>query len=88
MNNLFNLARSGLSTGQAALSVVGSNLTNGMSDNYSRRNILIGESGGMNTSLGFFGYGAQVNGVDRAYDAFANSQLRSSISNWAGLKGR
>lgn len=88
MNNLFNLARSGLSTGQAALSVVGSNLTNGMSDNYSRRNILIGESGGMNTSLGFFGYGAQVNGVDRAYDAFANSQLRGSISNWAGLKGR
>ncbi len=68
--------------------MVGSNLTNGMSDNYSRRNILIGESGGMNTSLGFFGYGAQVNGVDRAYDAFANSQLRGSISNWAGLKGR
>lgn len=88
MNNLFNLARSGLSTGQAALSVVGSNLTNGMSDNYSRRNILIGESGGLNTSLGFFGYGARVNGVDRAYDAFANSQLRGSISQWAGLKGR
>ncbi len=88
MNNLFNLARSGLSTGQAALSVVGSNLTNGMSDHYSRRNILIGELGGLNTSQGFFGYGAKVNGVDRAYDAFANSQLRGSLSNWAGLKGR
>jgi Flagellar hook-associated protein len=88
MNNLFNLARSGLSTGQAALSVVGSNLTNGMSENYSRRNILIGELGGLNTSQGFFGYGVQVNGVDRAYDAFANSQLRGAISNWAGLKGR
>ncbi|MFJ3457619.1 flagellar hook-associated protein FlgK [Scandinavium goeteborgense] len=88
MNNLFNLARSGLSTAQSALSVVGSNLTNGMSGNYSRRDIIIGESGGLTTSRGFYGYGAQVNGVQRAYDAFANSQLRGSISSWSALAGR
>lgn len=88
MNNLFNLARSGLSTAQAALGVVGSNLTNGMSPTYSRRDIIIAESGGLTTSRGFYGYGAQVNGVQRAYDAFANSQLRSSISNGHGLAGR
>lgn len=88
MNNLFNLARSGLSTAQSALSVVGSNLTNGMSPNYSRRDILIGESGGLSTANGFYGYGAKVNGVQRAYDAFANSQLRGSVSNWAALTGR
>lgn len=88
MNNLFNLARSGLSTAQSALSVVGSNLTNGMSPNYSRRDIIIGESGGLSTANGFYGYGAKVNGVQRAYDAFANSQLRGSVSNWAALSGR
>ena len=88
MNNLFSLARSGLSTAQSALSVVGSNLTNGMSGTYSRRDIIIGESGGLTTSKGFFGYGAHVEGVQRAYDAFANTQLRDSISNWKAMSGR
>lgn len=88
MNNLFNLARSGLSVGQSALSVVGSNLTNGMSGTYSRRDIIIGESGGLATSKGFYGFGAQVSGIQRAYDAFASSQLRGSVSNWAAMTGR
>lgn len=88
MNNLFNLARSGLSVAQSALAVTGSNLTNGMSPNYSRRNILIGESGGMATAQGFYGYGAHVTGVERAYDAFANSQLRGSVASWSALNGR
>jgi len=88
MNNLFSLAKSGLSTAQLALSVVGSNLTNSMSSNYSRRDIIIGESGGLATPQGFYGFGAQVFGVQRAYDAFANSQLRGSISSWSSLTGR
>jgi len=60
MNNLFSLAKSGLSVAQSALSVVGSNLTNGMSDTYSRRSLVIGELGGMTTGNGFYGYGATV----------------------------
>ena len=88
MNNLFSLARSGLNVAQYALNVVGSNLTNGMSQNYSRRDIIIGESGGLATARGFYGYGAQVNGVHRAYDAFAGNQLRGSVSSWSALNGR
>jgi len=88
MNNLFNLAKSGLNVGQSALNVVGSNLTNGMSPTYSRRDMVIGESGGLATAQGFYGYGAKVSSVNRAYDAFANSQLRNSVSSWAALKGR
>lgn len=88
MNNLFNLAKSGLSTAQSALSIVGSNLTNGMSSSYSRRDIIIGESGGLTTGNGFYGYGAMVRGVERAYDAFANSQLRTSVSVWSALDAR
>lgn len=88
MNNLYNLARSGLSVAQAALRVTGDNLTNGMSAGYSRRNLIIGESGGMSTGQGFFGYGAKAIGVERAYDAFANNQLRGSLSSWSALNGR
>lgn len=88
MNNLFNLAKSGLSTAQSALSIVGSNLTNGMSSSYSRRDIIIGESGGLTTGNGFYGYGAMVRGVERAYDAFASSQLRTSVSVWSALDAR
>ncbi|HDS9360492.1 TPA: flagellar hook-associated protein FlgK [Enterobacter chengduensis] len=88
MNNLYNLARGGLSVAQAALRVTGDNLTNGMSHGYSRRNIIIGELGGMSTQQGFFGFGAQVNGIERAYDAFANNQLRGAISQYSFLNGR
>ncbi|EPT0357172.1 flagellar hook-associated protein FlgK [Enterobacter cloacae] len=88
MNNLYNLARNGLSVAQAALRVTGDNLTNGMSAGYSRRNLIIGESGGMSTGQGFFGYGAKAVGVERAYDAFANNQLRGSLSTWSASNAR
>ena len=88
MNNLFNLARSGLSVAQSALRVTGDNLTNGMSGTYSRRSLIIGELGGMTTGQGFFGYGARAGGVERAYDAFANNELRGSLSHYASLNGR
>ncbi len=73
---------------QSALRVTGDNLTNGMSGIYSRRNITIGELGGRSTTQGFYGFGAQVSGIERAYDAFANNQLRGSLSHYASLSGR
>lgn len=88
MNNLFNLARSGLGVAQAALRVTGDNLTNGMSGTYSRRSLIIGELGGMTTGQGFFGYGARAGGVERAYDAFANNEMRGSLSHYASFNGR
>ncbi|WP_435952287.1 flagellar hook-associated protein FlgK [Dryocola sp. BD626] len=86
--NLFNLAKSGLSTAQSALSVVGSNLTNGMTPGYSRRDIILGEAGGLATGKGFYGYGVQVNGVQRGYDAFINNQLRGASNTMAGITSR
>lgn len=73
---------------QSALRVTGDNLTNGMSGTYSRRNIIIGELGGRTTTQGFYGFGAQVSGIERAYDAFANNQLRGSLSHYFSLNGR
>lgn len=88
MNNLFNLARNGISVAQAAIQVTGDNLVNGMSQNYSRRSLLIGELGGKTTPQGFYGFGARVGGVERAYDAFANIQLRDSLSHYSSLTAR
>lgn len=88
MNNLFNLAKGGLGVAQAFLRVTGDNMTNSMSSNYSRRSLIVGEMGGMSTSQGFFGYGAEATGVERAYNAFTNKQLRGSISGWSALNGR
>lgn len=86
--NLFNIAQNGLSTAQSALNVVGNNLSNAMTDGYSRQNVILGEAGGRSTSYGFFGYGAQVNDVQRCYDSFLNNQVRGATSQFEGLKGR
>lgn len=88
MNNLYNMAKTGLTTAGYALSVVGNNLVNGMSPGYSRRDVIIGEAGGLSTARGFFGYGANMVSVERAYDAFANNQLRGSISQYNSFTGR
>lgn len=86
--NLMYLAQSGLSAAQSSLNVVGNNLNNAYTPGYSRQNIVLGQAGGKNTSYGFFGYGVQVNGVQRAYDGFINNQLRSAKTEYSALAGR
>jgi len=86
--NLFNIASGGLDAAQAALNVVGNNLSNAMTDGYSRQNIILGEAGGRATSYGFFGYGVQTNDVKRSYDGFLNNQVRGANAQFAGLNGR
>ena len=88
MSNLMYLARSGLSSAQSALNVVGNNMNNAFTEGYSRQSIVLGQAGGKTTSYGFFGYGAQVDGVQRAYDGFVNNQLRSATTNFMSLHGR
>lgn len=86
--NLFNLAKSGLSTANSAIYVIGNNINNATNAGYSRRDIIIGEAGGLSTGNGFYGYGAQVNGVYRNNDSFLNGQLRGANSNVGALVGR
>ncbi|POT54751.1 flagellar hook-associated protein FlgK [Citrobacter amalonaticus] len=86
--NLMYLAQSGLSSAQSALNVVGNNLSNAMTPGYSRQHILLGEAGGKTTGYGYFGYGVQVNGVQRAYDAFVNNQVRSAATEYQSMASR
>lgn len=94
--NLMEIARNGLGSAQAALNVVGNNINNAYSGGtddpfiggYSRQSIMLGEAGGKTTHYGFFGYGVQVDGVQRAYDGFINSQVRNSATEYHSLNSR
>ncbi|EWG67292.1 Flagellar hook-associated protein 1 [Enterobacter sp. DC4] len=86
--NLLYLAQNGLSAAQAALNVVGNNLSNAVTPGYSRQNIILGEAGGKNTSYGYFGYGVQVDDVQRCYDGFLNNQVRGATTEFSGLQSR
>ncbi|WP_435927740.1 flagellar hook-associated protein FlgK [Dryocola sp. BD613] len=86
--NLLNLAQTGLSSAQSALNVVGNNLSNAMTSGYSRQSIIFGEAGGRTTGNGFFGYGVQINGVERAYNGFINNQVRGAATEYQALVGR
>lgn len=94
--NLMNLAQSGLSSAQAALNVVGNNINNAYSGSstdsfisgYSRQSIMLGQAGGKTTSYGFFGYGVQVDGVQRAYNEFIANQVRGAATEYHSLNSR
>jgi flagellar hook-associated protein 1 FlgK len=88
MMNLMYLAQNGLSSAQSALNVVGNNMNNATTLGYSRQSIILGEAGGRTTSSGFFGYGVQVNGVQRAYDGFINNQVRGAETEFQSLQSR
>lgn len=94
--NLMNIAQSGLSSAQAALNVVGNNINNAFSGSstdpfisgYSRQSIMLGQAGGKTTSFGFFGYGVQVDGVQRAYNGFITNQVRGAATEYHSLNSR
>jgi flagellar hook-associated protein 1 FlgK len=86
--NLFNIARGGLEAAKYAAGIVSNNTSNALSGNYHRRDIILGEAGGMSTPNGFFGYGAQINGVQRGYDAFIENQLRGAQTTFYGHDSR
>ncbi|ELP5717650.1 flagellar hook-associated protein FlgK (plasmid) [Enterobacter asburiae] len=86
--NLMYLAQTGLVSAQSSLHVVGNNLSNAMTMGYSRQSVILGEAGGRTTGNGFFGYGSQVNGVQRAYDSFINNQVRSAASEYTAMNSR
>ncbi|HAG0390739.1 TPA: flagellar hook-associated protein FlgK [Salmonella enterica] len=86
--SLLSLAQNGLSAAQAALNVVGNNLTNAVTPGYSRQSIDFGEAGGKTSGKGFFGYGVTVEQVQRMYDGFLNNQVRGASTEFSTLNTR
>lgn len=78
MSSLINSAMSGLSAAQAALSTTGNNISNYNVAGYSRQNVVLAQSLSTLSGSSYYGNGVTVTGVNREYDAFITTQLRSA----------
>ncbi|EHD22031.1 MULTISPECIES: flagellar hook-associated protein FlgK [Brenneria] len=78
MSNLINTAMSGLKGAQAALSTVSNNISNQAVTGYSRQNALLSQAVSTSTSAGYIGNGVNVVGINREYNDFIATQLRSA----------
>lgn len=78
MSSIINSAMSGLSAAQAALSNTSNNISNYTVAGYSRQTTLLSQA--QSTLMGntYYGNGVTVTGVQREYDEFITSQLRSA----------
>ena len=71
---------SGLLSAQRALATTSHNINNVNTDGYSRQRIEFVTRIPDATGYGFVGNGVQINSIERTFDAFVTSQLRSSTS--------
>lgn len=78
MSSIINSAMSGLSAAQAALSTTSNNISNYTVAGYSRQTTLLSQSQSTLVGNSYYGNGVTVSGVQREYDQFVTSQLRSA----------
>ncbi|RWR01920.1 flagellar hook protein FlgK [[Pantoea] beijingensis] len=78
MSSLINSAMSGLNAAQAALSTTSNNISNYNVAGYSRQNIILAQSQSTLNGNSYYGNGVAITGVNREYNEFITSQLRSA----------
>ena len=71
---------SGLLAAQRALATTAHNINNVNTEGYSRQRVEFATRTPDATGYGFVGNGVQINSIERSFDAFVTSQLRSSTS--------
>ena len=64
----------------ASMQTTGHNIANAQTPGYSRQTVELATSGGQNTGAGFFGKGVDVVTVQRASDAFLETQAQTASS--------
>src|SRR5690554_8044223 len=80
MSDLFQVGLSGLRAAQTHLSVTGQNITNVNTPGYSRQTAIQTSHPANLTGAGFIGNGAKVVDIQRIYNQFLTSQVRSTTS--------
>lgn len=80
MSSLINSAMSGLSAAQSALSTTSNNITNYTVAGYSRQTAVLAQTQSTLNGSAYYGNGVTVTGVNREYDDFIASQLRTATS--------
>ncbi len=71
---------SGLLSAQRALAVTSNNINNVNTEGYSRQRVEFAARTPDATGYGFVGNGVQISSIERIFDSFVTSQLRSSTS--------
>ncbi len=74
---------SGLLSSQRALATISNNINNVNTEGYSRQRVELSSRTPDAAGYGFVGTGVQISSIERAFDSFVTSQLRSSTSSSA-----
>ena len=80
MGNVLNIASSGLSAMQTAISVTGNNLANVNTEGYSRQRVNFGSADTVRFGENFLGNGVQLQSIDRITDTVLVNRLQGAIS--------
>jgi len=86
MSDMLGIASSGISAYQRALSTVSNNISNVNTEGYSRQDVVLTDSAPKKMASMYIGTGVMLDTIKRQYDAFAESNLRSSTSDLASQK--
>ncbi len=74
---------SGLLSSQRALATISNNINNVNTEGYSRQRVELSSRTPDAAGYGFVGTGVQISSIERAFDSFVTSQLRSSTASSA-----
>ncbi|TLP62872.1 MULTISPECIES: flagellar hook-associated protein FlgK [Pseudomonas] len=80
MASLLNIGMSGLGAAQSGLYTLGSNIANADVESYSRQQVVQKTKGGQQVGQVFIGTGTTLADVRRVYNAYLESQLRTTTS--------
>ena len=83
MAGLLGIGASGVISYKSALDTIGHNISNANTEGYSRQRVDLAASLPSYKGYGYVGNGVQVKSIERLYDKFVETQIRSSTSNQA-----
>jgi flagellar hook-associated protein FlgK len=86
MSDILGIASGGISVYQRALTTVSNNIANVNTEGYSRQDVVLQDSAPKKMAGMYLGTGVLLSAVKRQYDAFAESNLRSSTSDLSSQK--
>ena len=84
MAGILGIATGSLIALQRALATTGNNIANANTEGYSRQRVDFVTETPQLTGIGYVGSGVRVDGIERMYDSFLESQLRASIAEREG----
>ena len=86
MSDMLGISSNAIGAYQRALSTVSNNIANVNTEGYSRQDVVLADSAPKKLASMYVGTGVMLSTIKRQYDAFAESNLRSSTSDLSSQK--